>query len=236
MNSVAGHRTRRARGPSGRAGLVATFLLSVAACFPPVIRGPQIEDGFSAGATIGGTAGQVTYPVGDWGGNRLRNAVKGVFLGYGRSPDEQTSFGGYGAVVIPSMQLDAYAQLPPGWTGKFAGGVGVVLDPRSQTPYVQFGRTSTAGNGWWVGLGHGWYRPGRHGYETTSTAGLGTAAVQLTHGGLRTQLWVQGASGRVPGYCSTPSGQEERECVRGERGRAVSVGLTVGWQQRSEEP
>ena len=202
-------------------------MLSSAACFPSVTHGPRVESGLSAGATLGGTAGSPSYAVGDAGGNRLRNAVKAVYLGYGRAPSPPGGFGAFAAVSVTAMQVDTYVQLPPAWTGAFVGGLGVAADPRSVMPYVQFGMVSTEGRGWWTSLGPGRYGPDDRGL-CPSRARMGTAAIQGTSAAFRTQFYLQGAVGHVPGYPQ----REPASCVRGEAGHALALGVSLGWQQR----
>ena len=205
----------------------AILVLLAAACFPAVTHGPRVDSGLSAGATLGGTVGSPSYTVGDAGGNRLRNAVKAVYLGYGRAPSTPGGFGAFAAVSVPAMQVDTYLQLPPAWTGAFVGGLGVAADPQAVMPYVQFGKVSTEGMGWWTSLGHGRYTPdGRS--LCPSRAWMGTAAIQGTSGPFRSQFYLQGAVGHVPGYRQ----REPARCDRGEAGHALALGASVGWQQR----
>jgi len=203
------------------------LLLSTGACFPAVTHGPRVESGLTAGATLGGTTGNPSYTVGDAGGNRLRNAVKGAYLGYGRATSTPGSLGAFAAFSVPAMQLDTYLQLPPAWTGAFVGGFGVVADPNSVMPYLQVGRVSAEAEGWWTSLGYGRYAPDDLSL-CPSRAWMGTAAIQQAHGPFRMQVYLQGATGRIPGYRRP----DPPSCARGDTGQALALGVSLGWQQR----
>jgi hypothetical protein len=203
------------------------LVLSTGACFPAVTHGPRVESGLTAGATLGGTAGSPRYTVGDAGGIRLRNAVKGAYLGYGRAASTPRSLGAFAAVSVPAMQLDTYLQLPASRTGAFVGGFGVVAGPNSVMPYLQAGQVTAEGHGWWTSLGYGRYAPDDLSL-CPSRAWTGTAAIQQAHGPFRTQFYLQGATGRIPG----PRRPDPPSCAPGETGQALALGVSLGWQFR----
>jgi hypothetical protein len=50
---------------------------------------------------------------------------------------------------------------------------------------------------------------------------------------LRIQLFVQSATGRIPGSCFTDPSTHANVCDRGEQARALSFGLSFGRQQHN---
>src|SRR5215471_12068752 len=112
---------------SPRAGVL-VVLACTAGCFPAVMHGAHIEEGWIAGVTAATTSGD-THTEGDEGGIYLRQAMIGPFVGYGSASSSPAQPGYYiGAVVpviYPFAQIDAYLELPPGLTRPVATGVGV---------------------------------------------------------------------------------------------------------------
>jgi hypothetical protein len=209
----------------------AVLALSCSGCFPAVTHGPRVESGLSAGAMVGATAGTPTYTEGDAGGLRLRNAVQGVYLGYGLASSTPGRVGVYAAASVPVRQVDAYLQLPPDWTGPLVGGLGVVAAPEGVLPYAQLGSVSPEADGWWVALAQGRHRPSAD-YLCSSRAWMATAALQRSRGGLRSHFYVQGATGHLPAFRSSGTSA----CERGEAGHALAIGISLGWQQRRSAP
>lgn len=206
------HRSPQGRCPWIPLVFASVLLLTLAACFPPVTRGPQIETGFSAGATFGGTAGEVTYPVGDAGGNRLRNAVKGVYLGYGRSPRDPTSFVATGRSCFLRCSLMPTPSFPRHGRG---------------TSPVGSGSFSTLEPGRLTSSGAECRRPGTAGGSVSGTAG--TPQVAMATRRLRPQRWErqpfrppEGDSEPTSGF-SVPQGGFRDLATRGRGRRDGSV-------------
>jgi hypothetical protein len=207
--------------------------LALGACFPAVAHGPRIEPGLAAGLTASVSAGP-RHTEGDEGGIRLRQGVIGVYGGQGWAARRPTAPSAYVGVAIPVFfpltQVDLFVEAPRAWLPAHgAAGLGVVLDVEGFSAYGQAGRITDAGNGWFLTGGYGrrssWAR-----HETASPAWFGGAAVQLANRWSRTRLFVQGATGRDPGPCSTAPGIAG--CVDGRRTTALAAGVSLGWQQR----
>lgn len=205
-------------------------VLSVSACFPPVIHGPRIDDGLSIGGSVAITRGP-TYTEGDFGGVRLRHGHVGLHTAYGwepTSPDRPGFLAGIAVpIFFPALQMDLYMQLPPAWTRAYAGGLGVSGGIEERYVYGQFGRISNTGQGWFLtqGVGH----RARGTIRGSSSVSLSGVAAQFTRRSLRTYVHLQFAYGREPGSC--PSSANTSPCIPGEQSHAVSLGTTMEWRR-----
>ncbi len=194
------------------------------ACFPAITHGPRIDPGPTIGATVSATGGP-TYTEGDAGGIHLRQGQIGLHAGYGwepASPRHPAFFASVAVpVLFPAVQVDLFVQAPPAWTGRFAAGVGVNADFEREDLYVQFGRISDAGNGWFLMQGIDRRQPSS--FYSASTVSVTGAALQFTRRTLRTYVFAQYAAGRTPGACaSLPS-------CRGEPSTALALGVTMAY-------
>jgi hypothetical protein len=195
---------------------LAATTAATAACFPAVTHGPRVESGLTAGVTGAYTWGP-THVEGDEGGINLREGVVGPYAGYGWAPARATRPGVYLGVAVPAYfplaQVDAYVQAPPAWTGPLSAGVGVVASLEGVHGYGQVGRVNDRGVGVYLTGGYG-SRESTSRIQGSSPAWFGGAALQLATGHLRTQLFVQGATGHAPDWCREEPGLP-RECPRG---------------------
>jgi hypothetical protein len=172
---------------------------------------------------------------GDEGGIKLRQAVVGPYVGYGWAPSSPSRPGLYAALAVPVFfplaQLDGYLQVPPAWTGGLSAGIGAVASAEGVAPYVQLGMQPDRGVGWYVSAAYG-VRESSSTIQSTSAAWMGTAALSISSGWVRSHVFVQAANGRIPGPCNeeTPGA---RSCTRGEQASALAVGISVGRQSRN---
>ena len=216
-------------------------LAATAGCFPAITHGPRVEPGLTAGVTGAYTRGP-EHVEGDEGGIELRSGAVGPYVGYGWAPPDRGRgqaaspasprlyLGVMGPVLFTFAQLDAFVQAPPAWTGPLSAGAGLVASTEGVHVYGQAGRVSDRGRGFYLTGGYGrrqsWSR-----VEGSSPAWFGGAAVQLAAGHARAQLFVQGATGRIPGDCTAERG-EPRSCAPGERAHSVALGASLGWHRR----
>lgn len=206
------------------------LVLFAAACFPPVMHGPRIEEGLSIGGSVAVTTGP-TYTEEDFDAVRLRQGHVGLHTTYGwepESPDEPGFLVGLSVpVYYPAVQASLYMQLPPAWTGAYAAGLGASGGIEDRYVYTQFGRISDAGRGWFLtqGVGH----RARGTIRGSSMVGLSGVAAQFTRRSLRTYVHLQFAYGREPGAC--PSSANTSPCTLGDQSHAVSLGTTMEWRR-----
>jgi hypothetical protein len=208
--------------------------LFVTACFPTIVHGPRVENGVVFGVTAATTSGD-THVEGDEG-LRLRTGTLGPFIGQGwvsADPHKPATY--LGLVVplfIPYSQLDLYVQAPPAWTGAFAAGLGATASIEGGSLYSQFGFQPDRGLGWQAMAGYG-VRTSSARDQSVSPAWVGNVGLSLASGHFRGLLFVQGADGRAPGNCFTEAATQTRHCDTGARGRAVSIGVSLGRHQRN---
>jgi hypothetical protein len=214
----------------------ATFLLALACgCFPAITHGPKIENGFIVGVTGGSVSGN-THAEADEGGIYLRQPVLGAFIGYGHAPTRRELPGFYlGAAVplfFPAAQVDAFLQAPPGLTGPLSAGVGAIASGDGTAGYTMLGGQLNRTTAWHVGAGYG-SRRSSSSFQSSSPAWMGSAAIETATGYLRTQIFLQIANGRTPGYCfDDPAGHSSR-CTLGERAHAMTLGISLGRHERN---
>lgn len=134
----------------------------LAACIPMAAHGPRVNPGWSAGATATyGVSGELesrersegVMPVGMvWGryGWRDTTSGAGVLLGVQASPYLYATLPPVG---LSYTEVDAYVQLPQKWTGAWSAGAGGLVAEAHVMPYVQLGRLSSSGRGWYVTQG-----------------------------------------------------------------------------------
>jgi hypothetical protein len=203
-------------------------------CFPAITHGARIEDGWVAGLT-GGLALGETHVEGDEGGIRLRQPIIGPFVGYGNAPAQASQprfyIGAAVPVFFPLAQIDAYAQLPPAWTGSLALGAGAVASSEGVTGYALMGGDLNPASAWHIGAGYG-RRTSSSRFQSSSPAWVGSAGIEMASGYLRTQLFVQAAVGNRPGSCFDDPVSHRSTCTRGENANAAALGVTVGRHQK----
>jgi hypothetical protein len=225
---------RRSRSKSLHAGLF-ILLACASACFPAVTHGARIEEGWIGGVMAGTTSGD-THVEGDEGGIHLRQATIGPFVGYGSAPVRRWEPGYYLAVAapvfVPYAQLDAYLQLPPAMTGPLAAGLGLTASIEGLHGYGMLGGDFDKTRSWYIAGGYG-SRESSSRFESTSPVWFGNGGVIIAYGYLRTQLFVQFASGRIPGSCFDDPATRTRVCDRGEPARALSAGIALGRQEHN---
>jgi hypothetical protein len=206
-------------------------------CFPAMTHGARIEDGFIVGLT-GAVASGATHVEGDEGGIRLREPVLGPFIGYGSAPSRRDVPRFYVGAAVPVLfllaQVDAYMQLPPAWTGPLAVGAGGVASFEGATGYALVGGEINPSTAWHVGGGYG-RRNSSSTSQSSSPAWVGSAAVEMARGYLRTQIFLQAASGEIPGQCFD-NPVTRRSCSRGEHSNAAALGISLGRHQRNRKP
>jgi len=210
-------------------------LAGACGCFPAVMHGAHVEDGWIAGVTAASTSGD-THTEGDEGGIYLRQAMIGPFVGYGSASSSPAQPGYYiGAVVpvvFPFAQIDAYLELPPALTRPVSTGVGFTASAESVHGYAMFGADFDRTTSWYVAGGYG-SRQASDDYRTPSPVWFGNAGIVKAYGYLRTQLFVEYAAGRIPGSCFDDPVTSARTCDQGRRGRAFSAGISLGRQQHN---
>lgn len=222
-------------GSTPRRISASAILLLACGCFPAVTHGARIEEGWIGGIMAGTTSGD-THVEGDEGGIHLRQAAIGPFFGFGSASSRPTEPGYYlGAVVplfFPAAQVDAYLQLPPIVTGPAAAGVGVTASAEGTHGYGMLGADFNRMTSWYVAGGYG-SRRSSSSFQTTSPAWFGNAGIIIASGYLRTQLFAQFATGRIPGSCFNDPGTQTQTCSLGEHARALSAGISLGRQQHN---
>jgi hypothetical protein len=215
--------------------IAAIGLLCVSGCFPAVTHGARVEDGWIVGMMAGSTSGD-THVEGDEGGIHLRQAVIGPFVGFGSAPDRPTQPGYYiGAAVpvfFPFTQLDGYLQLPPAWTPHFATGLGGTASLEGAHGYAMVGGDFDRARSWYFAGGYG-SRQSSSQFQSTSPVWFANGGIIMASGYLRTQLFAQFATGRIPSSCFTDPTTHADVCDRGEQARALSIGLSLGRQQHN---
>src|SRR3954471_9859765 len=92
-----------------------------------------------------------------------------------------------------------------------------------------FGGDFAPRRSWYVAGGYG-TRQSDFGQQGTSPAWFGNSGVVVASGYLRTQLFVQFVSGRIPGNCSNDLANGTRTCSVGQHASAVSLGISMGRQ------
>lgn len=210
-------------------------LTCVSGCFPALTHSARVEDGWIVGVMAGSTTGS-THVEGDEGGIHLRQAVIGPFVGYGTAPDRPTLPGYYvGAAVpvfFPLVQVDGYLQLPPAWTPHLATGLGGTASLEGAHGYAMVGGDFDRAVSWYLAGGYG-SRQSSSRFQSTSPAWFGNSGIIMAFGYVRTQLFVEWATGRNPGSCFTDPVTRADVCDRGEKARAVSLGISLGRQQHN---
>jgi len=206
-------------------------------CFPAITHGARVEDGVIVGVT-GGLGSGDTHVEGDEGGIRLRQPIIGPFVGYGSAPARRDLprfyVGAAVPVFFPLAQVDAYMQLPPAWTGPVAMGVGAVASSEGVTGYALLGGDLNQTSSWHIGAGYG-RRQSSSRFQSSSGAWVGSAAIESAHGYLRTQVFLQGAVGNLPGSCFDDPAAHRSTCTRGEHTSAVALGVTLGRHQKKRQ-
>lgn len=214
--------------------LAPLFMAFLTACFPTITHGPRVENGVVFGVTAATTSGD-THVEGDEG-VALRSGTFGAFIGQGWAAADAHKPSAYLGLVVPVFvpyaQLDLYLQSPRAWTGSLAAGVGATGSIEGGSVYTQFGFQPERGVGWQAMAGYG-VRTSSSSSQTTSPAWVGNVGLSYASGHFRGLLFVQGADGRAPGNCFTEPATQSRRCDTGERGRVVSIGLSLGRAQRS---
>jgi hypothetical protein len=135
-------------------------------------------------------------------------------------------------VFFPFAQVDAYLQLPPVLTGPLATGLGLSAFAEGLHGYGMLGGDFDRLRSWYLAGGYG-SRQSSSTFQSTSPAWFGNAGVIMAYGYLRTQLFVQFASGRIPGMCVDDPVTREHTCARGENARALSAGIALGRHQHN---
>jgi len=206
-------------------------------CFPAMTHGARIEDGFIVGLT-GALASGETHVEGDEGGIRLREPIIGAFIGYGSAPIRRDLprfyVGAAVPVFFPLAQIDAYIQLPPAWTGSLAVGAGGVASIEGATGYALVGGEINPSTAWHVGAGYG-RRNSSSTSQSSSPAWVGSATVEMARGYLRTQMFLQVASGEIPGQCFNDPVIRRSTCTRGEHRSAAALGISLARHQRKRK-
>lgn len=222
-------------GRTPRRVIAAIGLSCVSGCFPALTHGARVEDGWIVGVMAGSTSGD-THVEGDEGGIHLRQAVIGPFVGFGTAPTRPTLPGYYiGAAVplfFPVTQVDGYLQLPPAWTPHVATGIGGTASLDGAHGYAMVGGDFDRTTSWYVAGGYG-SRQSSSRFQSTSPAWFGNGGVVIATGYLRTQLFAEFATGRIPGSCFTDPVTHAEVCDRGEPARAFSIGVSLGRQQHN---
>ena len=207
----------------------------ITACFPTITHGPRVENGFVFGVTAAATTGD-THTEGDEGGFALREGVFGPFVGQGWAATDRQKPSAYVGLVVPVFfpfaQLDVFMQAPQAWTGSLAAGLGATGSIEGGSLYTQFGFQPERGVGWQAMAGYG-VRASSATDQSTSPAWVGNVGLSFASGHFRGLLFVQGADGRAPGYCSTEPVTQARQCETGPHARAVSIGISLGRHQRN---
>lgn len=210
----------------------------VSACFPTIVHGPRVENGFAFGVTAASTSGD-THTEGDEGGIHLRDGAIGAFIGQGWAPSNPRSPGAYVGVVVPVFfpysQLDLYIQAPTAWTGALSAGLGAMGSIEGGSVYTQVGIQPESGVGWQAMAGYG-VRASSSRFQGTSPAWIGNLGVSFASGHFRGLLFVQGARGREPESCFTDPSTQRQQCELGDRARAISFGVSLARHQRNAGP
>lgn len=218
--------------------LATGILVAACGCFPAITHSARVEDGWIAGLT-GGIGSGDTHVEGDEGGIRLRQPIIGPFIGYGHASDRRDVprfyVGAAVPVFFPLTQVDAYVQLPPAWTGPLALGAGAVASIEGASGYALVGGDIDRTTAWHIGAGYGG-RMSSDRFQSSSRAWIGSAAIEKAGGYLRTQIFLQAASGRIPGTCYDDPVSHHSTCTRGEHNSAVALGITLGRHQRKKIP
>lgn len=123
-------------------------------------------------------------------------------------------------------------QLPPAWTGPLAAGVGGVAYFEGATGYALVGGEFSKAAAWHVGGGYG-TRQSSSTFRGRSPAWVGSVAVELKSGFLRTQLFAQYSAGRIPEWCFDDPVSRKRSCTPSDLARTLSLGLSLGRQQHN---
>ena len=223
--------------------LVAALLMFTGACVPAVAHGPRIEPGWSVGASASYTDGP-SYDDYTDGPDRFLYGPIGANVGYAWSsgqPDRAAYRLGLHVPVPLFMiaQPDVYVQLPRTMVGGLDAGVGVsgwLIDPLNvHMPYVQLGRISDAGTGWYTT--QGWFRNDqnrdiqeRHVRE--SQAWVPTIAYQWGHPRHTLHAFATGVFGTRALRCMGTSGAVCEHATRW----SAAAGVTVELHRRRATP
>src|SRR5688500_8314629 len=138
-----------------RCALLVGFSSFSVGCMPAVIHGPQVDPGIVGGFSLSSPSID-KQNFGGEAGERFNSATMGANLGYGwRSPQPggsavQVGVHVPGIVGVTFTQGDLYYQLPARVTGQLDAGVGLNVAITHTMPYVQFGKISADGSGWYT--------------------------------------------------------------------------------------
>lgn len=219
----------------------AGLLVVLTACVPVVAHGPRVEPGLSGGASASVTAGP-RYNNGDDGPSPFLYGPLGVNAGYGWTSGSDgggpaVRFGVHVPVLVVLVQPDLYVQAPRRALGGFDAGIGVsapVIDAgRVAMPYVQLGRITDTGSGWYTTQGFFFNRrnPGfGAGTMLREKAWVPTIAYQYGGGRTTTHVFATGAFGRQLLGCKAFT----NAMCNTESRWSVMTGLTVERHRRHE--
>lgn len=212
--------------------------LLAAACAPVVTHGPRVEPGFTFYGTAGGARSSCSRPACD---TQLA-PQQGAGVRYGRAASASApglSAGLTVSTALVSSELDLYVQAPTSVPGLDVG-VGLLAAATHRMPYVQAGRMSADGSGWYTTQGFA-FLGSRPPQWSLSVEGPGEERVKprywaptlayRTRGRYGVHVYVSGAFGtaeakKYRGH--EPGFRTERQPVR-----AVMMGMVFDVQPRS---
>jgi hypothetical protein len=197
-----------------RSALLVGFSSLSASCMPAILHGPQVDPGLVGGISMSFPSIDQRH-FGGVGGDRFLAGPFGINLGHGWRSDQpggaavQVGVFVPGVVFVPVLagveltQADLYVQLPARVTGQLDAGVGVNLAPTHAMPYLQVGRISDEGSGWYTtqGISVMWDQTRYHTNDVAALAWLPTVAHQTGRPTRTVHLFVSGGFGQQFGGC-----------------------------------